>query len=518
MSANRPLDGEDALGALLRATASIMRDPKLPVVLRRVLDLGVDMTGAAGGAIGMLDPGGHIDHVISRTPSGDITMTPGLTAADWAAMWTAVGDVLDADIAVRGAVFGHLRLVARSGQAFDARDADLVAALVTTAGAAIESAAIHEESELRRRWLDASNDVMRELIDVGDEQPLALIVRHTAFLLSADLCGLALRLDDDHVVIKVGTPGFEHLVGRLLPGTPESLGGRALRSAEPVVGRGPFPMFSAMQPDVDISEVIAVPLVGSSEVLGVLYAARTISKLPFTPAEVDVTAGFANQAALALELARHGDDREAVKVMEDRERIAGDLHDHVIQQLFAVGVGLQSLARNAEDPAQSERVNSYVDAIDETIARIRGAISAMNTPLLGHVSLARQLQAVAVAATGALGFTPEVELSGRLDEVVDAQVIDDVVAVAREGLSNVARHAEASRAQLSVSLVRSVLMVEVVDDGRGIQTPHRSSGLKYAHRRARRHGGSFEVVAPADGGTRLVWTIPLTADDAVSAG
>ena len=114
---------------------------------------------------------------------------------------------------------------------------------------------------------------------------------------------------------------------------------------------------------------------------------------------------------------------------------------------------------------------------------------------------------------------PDVELSGPLDQVVDAQVIDDVVAVAREALSNVARHAEASRAQLSVSLVRSVLTVEVVDDGRGIQTPHRSSGLKYAHRRARRHGGSFEVVAPAGGGTRLVWTFPLSrSQPEVSSG
>ena len=381
------MTGDSALAAVMRASASIMRDPKLSVVLRRLLEVAVEMAGAESATIAVLDAAGQIDHVIRRTPAGDITLTPGFSDADWATLWAGVENTSDAEIEVHGTPFGILRLVPARGEALAANVSELADALVSAAGAAIESATIHEESELRRRWLDASNDVMRELIDAGDEQSLGLIVRHTALLLNADLCGLALRLDDDHVVIKVGTPGFEHLIGKLLPGTPESLGGRALRSAVPVVGRGPFPLFSAMQPDLDISEVIAVPLAGSTDVLGVLYAARMLTKLPFTPAEVDVTAGFANQAALALELSRSRDDGDVVQVLEDRERIAGDLHDHVIQQLFVVGVGLQSMARNLADPAQSERVNGYVDAIDETIARIRGAISVMNPPLRGHASV-----------------------------------------------------------------------------------------------------------------------------------
>ena len=175
----------------LRATASIMRDPKLPVVLRRVLDLGVDMTGAAGGAIAILDAAGHIDHVISRTPVGRHHDDSRVDRHRLGSDWTGVGDVLDADIAVHGAVFGHpsAGCSLRSDSSTPV-SAIWSAALVTTAGAAIESAAIHEESELRRRWLDASNDVMRELIDVGDEQPLGLIVRHTAFC-SARTCAVS---------------------------------------------------------------------------------------------------------------------------------------------------------------------------------------------------------------------------------------------------------------------------------------------------------------------------------------
>jgi signal transduction histidine kinase len=225
--------------------------------------------------------------------------------------------------------------------------------------------------------------------------------------------------------------------------------------------------------------------------------------------EVDVSmlTTFAGQAALALERARAQDERELLVVLEDRERIARDLHDVVIQRLFATGLHLQSTSRLARADVAA-RIGGAIDDLDSTIRDIRSAIFELRSPIAA--TLRADIRATVDAAAASLGFRPELRLDGPIDSAVPDQIRPDLVAVLRESLSNVVKHARASRVTVQIEAAERRLRLTVSDDGVGVPSEvDERSGLLNIRERAARHGGTIEVTASQPSGITVSWTVPL---------
>jgi signal transduction histidine kinase len=254
-----------------------------------------------------------------------------------------------------------------------------------------------------------------------------------------------------------------------------------------------------------IGSIIAAPLLHDQRVLAAVVVGRLAGERPFDQTDLDQLAGFAGHAGVALELDQARSDREALALLREHERIAADLHDHVIQELFALAMGLQSMVGGLQLPQQQTRVLGYVDALDDTIRRVRATIFQLNHKR-ASASLKHRLLAVLEQERPALGFAAHVEFSGPIEHTVPVHMAEEVVAVVREAVSNTARHARAHSVRVRVSVAQGLLTVEVRDDGRGIGENSRSSGLTNLRRRAERYGGSLELSTPPEGGTHLRWT------------
>ncbi len=242
-----------------------------------------------------------------------------------------------------------------------------------------------------------------------------------------------------------------------------------------------------------------------------LRVGRSKGAPQFDDGDVWAIESFAQQAALAVELARSREDRDRLGRLEDRERIARNLHDTVIQRLFAVGMMLQSIAPSATRAADKDRLMQAVDEIDATIREIRSSIFALEAH--HHTGLRSEILDLVDDAAERAGFTANVGFDGPIDAGVDSEIAGDVLAVLREALSNVARHAEATSVDVRV-VVHGGIELSVVDDGRGIDPdPARRSGLANLSRRAEARGGEFVVEPTAGGGTLLRWSIPELRDD-----
>jgi signal transduction histidine kinase len=206
-----------------------------------------------------------------------------------------------------------------------------------------------------------------------------------------------------------------------------------------------------------------------------------------------------------MELARARADQITLAQAEDHDRIAGDLHDHVIQDLFAFGMRLQGHAART-DPATAERVNDWAETLDEIISKIRTSIFGLQHPRAAPAGLPARVMEIIDEHTAQLGFTAGIRFAGPLDPGPDEALAHDILAVTREALSNCARHARATAVTISLVLQDGLITLDITDNGRGLGTPARSSGLSSMRRRAERNGGTFQLTTPANGGTHLAWT------------
>jgi signal transduction histidine kinase len=222
---------------------------------------------------------------------------------------------------------------------------------------------------------------------------------------------------------------------------------------------------------------------------------------------------FAAQAGIGLELAEHRRDAQRLALFEDRDRIARDLHDLVIQRLFATGMSLQGATALMRDAEAASRVEQAVDALDETIKDIRSAIFALQSHDQAELLPVRgRILGVVEEMTDSLGYPPGLRMAGKLDTRVPAAIAEQLLAALREALANAAKHAKASRVDITVE-AGSDLVLFVRDNGVGLPKTTRRSGLGNLADRAGELGGTFHV-GPADGGgTELEWRVPLPADD-----
>ena len=535
------LAAQGRLRGLLRANAAVAAELSLPVVLRRIVDVARELLGARYAALGVIGRDGQLEQFVHAGMDGEVVARIGelprgrgilglLTrepvpirladlaahpaSAGFPAAHPPMGAFLGVPIRAGEEIFGNLYLTERSrGGEFTAEDEELAIALAAAAGGAIANARRFNESEQRRRWLAASGELTPLLLSGEARQPYDLITARAAAAAEADFAVLALpRGGDEVVVVSVSGLMDAGLRGEAAP-LAGSLAGRVILARQPFLVAGGQGDAVADPMGAGAGPLMVVPLAAGEQVLGALILGRLVGGPGFTEASLQMAASFAGNAAVTLELARARADQITLARMEDHDRIAADLHDHVIQELFALGMGLQGLAGRTSRPEHAERINGYIDTIDKVIGRIRASIFQLQARPQDPPALQAELLELIEEHAAQLGFTPRVRLSGSPDAGMDAALASDILAVAREALSNCARHAHATAAEISLAADDSLITLVVTDNGRGIGTPARSSGLASMRRRAERNGGTLQLATPSGGGTELTWTARRPARD-----
>jgi signal transduction histidine kinase len=432
---------------------------------------------------------------------------------------------LGVPIRVRDQVFGNLYLTEKRGGAqFDEDDESVLSTLAVAAGVAIDNARLYEESRLRERWLRANAEITHSLMSgTGRADVLGLMAERAREITGAARAVVAVPLEDGaslRVELATGE-GADELGGLVLEG--DSLLGRSFATAAPAFWSARSD--GAGLPD-DVSllpgqgPAVAVPIGdGGHGVRGVVLLARQAGGGVFTGEETEQLQAFAAQAAIAMELAERRRDAEQMAVLQDRDRIARDLHDLAIQRLFATGMTLQSAGRFIEHPVAADRVLRAVDDLDQTIKIIRSTIFGLRTrDGEGTTTLRSRVVRIAGEAAPVLGHAPGVRVEGLVDTVVPARTADDLVAVLAEALANIARHARADRADVVVETDGRTVRLTVTDDGVGLTPGGRRSGLRNMAERAEQRGGSLKLATPPGGGTTLTWEVPLPVEERRAAG
>ncbi|MFJ9442418.1 GAF domain-containing protein [Kitasatospora sp. NPDC101235] len=535
----------DRVHSLLEAVLSVGRELDLTQVLRRIVEAAAVLVDARYAALGVIGPDGETlsqfhtvglsDEEIERIgpyPTGrgllgELIHHPAtLRLADLTEHSSSVGcpvhhpvmrTFLGVPVRVRDEVFGNLYLTDKQGgEEFDADDEAVISTLAVAAGVAIDNARLYEEAQRQQRWLSASAEITRALLSGGSRsEVLELIAQRAREITGADLADVSVPVTGTGTVrVELALGG--DAVGRsgLVVPLEGSLSGAACASGVPVttVDLAGDPRLSAGPSRFGgLGPAVAVPL-GRAEgqIDGVLLLAREAGRPEFSDGETGPLLGFADQAALALELAERRRDAEQLAMLEDRDRIARDLHDLAIQRLFATGMTLQSAARFIDHATASDRVLRAVGDLDETIKIIRSTIFGLRAreEAAGHGLRARAVRTVE-QAQAVLGFAPRLSMEGLLDTDVPSEVAEHVLAVLAEALSNAARHAGAGRVEVVLQASGGRVLVSVQDDGVGVPEQGRRSGLSNLAERARTLDGSFELVRPAEGGTQVVWSAPL---------
>jgi signal transduction histidine kinase len=505
---------------LLEAVLAVSSDLDLKVVLERIVEVAVTLVDAQYGALGVVDENGEglsqfitvgVDEQgvarIGPPPTGhgvlgqllreprplrlqELAQHP--ASVGFPAGHPPMATFLGVPVRVGATVFGNLYLTEKRGDRdFTAEDEAVVVALAGAAGVAVQNARLYDVSRRRGAWMEAGRVVSTSLLSgTQREDVIALVVERAREVLAADVAFVALEGDGGlHVETASGWDGpsllaslNDSLVQVITTGLPSEVRAEELAGA-------------------------AVPLgpVGRrcQGALVVLWKQRPDAW------ESTELSGFAAQAAVALELGERRAEAERFAIVQDRDRIGRDLHDLVIQRLFATGMQLQSAVRLVDLNADEARVriNRAVDELDETIRELRSTIYGLQAPLEGRPSLRAQILQVIDGAASTLGFAPTLRLDGLIDTLATAEAAEHVLATLREALSNVARHAHASRVEVVVAVRGSTLQLRVADNGIGMAGHAAKSGLVNLTSRAEDLGGSLTIAS--DDGTELLWQIPV---------
>jgi signal transduction histidine kinase len=545
------LDTRDRTHALLEAVVAVGSHLELEVVLRQIVEAAVELVSARYGALGVIGEGGRLAEFvpvgldeseiarIHHWPEGrgllgklireprplrlnDIAADPG--SSGFPDGHPPMRSFLGVPVRIRDEVYGNLYLTEKRGGEFDEEDEALARALAAAAGVAIENARLYAEARRQQQWLRANAEVTRGLLS-GDapSEVLELVTQQALEIAGADLVVLALPTRDRSrlVIEHAYGDGAAGALGLVLPAK-GSASGIVMATGKPLTVDG-FSQDDRVAPtardNMLLGPAVLVPLGPAGDVRGVLTAGRREGALPLSADAVEMLITFAAQAGIGLELAEHRNDAQRLALFEDRDRIARDLHDQVIQRLFATGMSLQGTVALVGDSEVAHRVEKSIDALDETIRDIRSAIFSLQSR--GDTEpppLRSRLLSVVEEMTGPLGFAPALRLAGPLDSRVPTGLGGQVLAALREGLANAAKHARASRVDVSIE-AGADLVLTVRDNGIGLPgEATRRSGLANLTERAAEAGGTMRLAAASGGGTELEWRVPLPTKDAAASG
>lgn len=538
----RMIGTRDQMDGLLEAFLAVASGLELDATLRRIISAAITLVDARYGALGVRGHDGQLTEfvhegideaqreLIGHLPEGlgilgqlfkepqplrldDLSTHP--ASVGFPANHPPMNTFLGVPIRVRNEIFGNLYLTEKaSGKPFTEDDEVVVKALAAAAGIAIENARLYEQALIQKRWQEATSEISTELLKGADPSlVLRLIARRAAELTDADHAFLAVPDDPEAppedvaelvITVTVGKNARD-LAGRIIP-VVGSTAGEAFRTKTPlrVDALASDPTEGAR---FSLGPAFVLPLRAPDSVPGVLIATRVPGSAPFAEEQLPVAASFADQAALALQFAQSHLQMRELDVLADRDRIARDLHDHVIQRLFAVGLSLQGTLPRVRVPEVQRRLSQVVDDLQDVVRDIRTAIFDLHGGEAGSTKLRERMHRAVVELAGDGPVHTTVRMSGPLG-VVEPELADHAEAVVREAVSNVVRHAHAKNMSLTVS-VGDDLTIDVTDDGIGIPDLVARSGLHNLAERAHAFEGALRVGSTHTGGTRLVWSVPL---------
>lgn len=478
--------------ALVAAQRDILAEATIVSALECVIRHACALTGAPHGSARVVGPDGLLSLMVP-----DECVDEHVTAVD---------------IELRGDVLGTLR-VAGAESGTRPPDVEVLHFLAGTVALVIENFRLAADVVRRDDWVRASTEITRTLLRRGNDHALTDIAQRIRTLVDADVVQVVLGVKDQErmrVDVALG-PDDAAAAGREYP-SDGTLSRAIIETGEPVRLADAEDVAGPevhVNDDVRIGPVLGLPLIVAGRPRGALIIGRLQGRSAFSLAELDLASDFSVQAALALELVDSRAAQDRVAQWEDRSRIARDLHDVVIQQLFATGLGVQGLIAGPRGQNVSHALEQVVSEIDDAIGQIRISIFALQHED-GAAAGARSVVLDAVGAIAeALGRAPRVRFSGPVDTLTPASYHDDIRAVLSESLTNVVRHAHADRVDVEVAVTDGWLSVRVADDGVGMSEATRDSGLANLRSRAIALGGRMVVESSPGTGTSLVWTIPL---------
>ncbi len=533
------LSTQERMRGLLEAVVSVAEDLSLDAVLERVVRSACTLLDARYAALGVIAEDQSLSHFITvgideelirkigPLPTGHGVL--GLLTSDPHPMrlhdlhdhpasygfpehHPSMVSFLGVPVRVRGRVFGNLYLTEKSdGADFTAEDEELAVALAAAAGVAIENARLFEDARRRSSWLEASMSVTGRMMD--DDRNItgsSLDMIAATALAESDsalaMIGVSSDKGPDLFVAAAAGERASLLVGRsLVLDSPEIV--EVLRTGVPTVFNDATGLLGRAE-GTTLGPTIVIPLGPQGTNQGLLILAKNQDSESYSKIVVEMSAVFGSHVALALELARTHRLREQIMVFTDRDRIARDLHDVVIQRLFAAGLSMQSMQRFITDKTALERIKNVTTELDETIRDLRNTIyslqvSSNETELLSDLIL----RAVRNAAKP-LAFAPRLNLAGPIDSTVSEETAKHLLAVLSEGLSNAVRHSKAGVIEVCVDVTADKVIVTIVDDGIGVGEPGRRSGLLNMEKRAKLLNGTFEIESTETTGTRMTWEVP----------
>lgn len=530
------------LRSLLKANQAIVEQLDLPVVLERIVASAVQLVGAKYGALGVVAADGSLEQFINigMTPEqitaiGHLPQGHGLLgalienphpirlarlsddgrSAGFPRGHPPMGAFLGVPVRVRDEVYGNLYLSRESTQEFNVEDEQLVTALAATAGIAIENARLYAETRRRQAWSAASAEFTANLLAPENDDAIATLAGRILELSAADVVWVLLPGEiSQELVIAIARGEDESRLQGSLIAELESRAEDIIRGGVPRMADDGVELGFTLSDGRPLGPVMTVPLMTDGLAEGVLLVARMPGGLPFAAKDLEMAADFAAQASVAMELEAARADRQRMVVLEDRGRIARDLHDHVIQQLFGTGLELQSIAGGLPMGPVSDRIIQSVANLDATISQIRTIIFALSAPAMeARSSIRHWVIDLANELATALKSTPAVSFTGPVDLIVTDDLAEDVLAVAREALTNVAKHSGATHTSLSLAVREGKVALEVIDNGHGFAGAVRRSGVANLEHRAVSRGGVLDVQSTEDG-TRLLWIVPYATVDA----
>ena len=532
------------LDAVMRAVLAVSSGLDLTATLQQIVAAATDLVDARYAALAVPGRGGQLDRfvytgvdettvgVIGPPPCGrgvlgvilregqplrldDVSTHPAFTG--FPAHHPPMRSFLGVPILVRGQVFGRLYLTEKNGgHGFTATDQSLVQALAAAAGVAVDNARLYGLAERRQRWLLATAEIAADLLTSGDiGHALRLIATRAMDLTGSDTAVVYVPADPDRVAAAAGVGGELRVAVGVGLDTDQIVDARV-----PVTGSTAGAVFTDQRPrtvprlaydadgmGVPLGPALVVPLRSGEQMYGVLSVARRDGAADYDEEEVPFAAAFAEQAALALRGAAHRAALHDLELVAERERIARDLHDDVIQRLFAIGLAMRGTQRAiGRQPAVAARMAEHQQDLQQVVRHIRATIFDLDQPP-GQHPFQRDLTALITDLTRDTELHAIVTVTGPLDTLPPA-LAHHADVVLREAVSNAVRHSHATLLTVAVALHDGQLTIQVSDNGVGIPPGVTRSGLRNLHERATGLHGSFTTSSPPGGGTRLTWTAP----------
>jgi two-component system sensor histidine kinase DevS len=533
------LQFQERMGGLLEAVVAVAEDLSLDAVLERVVQSACQLLHARYGALGVIGDDRALSHFITVGIDGELAQRIGPLPTGHGVLGLLISDprplrlhdlrrhpeaygfpkhhppmqsFLGVPVRVRDVVFGNLYLTEKEGGGdFTVEDEELAVALAAAAGVAIENARLYDDARRRAQWLEACMDVSGLMLgsDPASSSNGLDPIAGRALRESGSRLALIVAPSADGVgYVVAGADGED---AELFSGLPLSLDSDALKGVlgggEPLLVDNAADVLGILE-GTATGALLAVALSTQGAHHGLLLLVRDAGAGAYGRTDVEMGAVFGSHVALALELARVHRLREELLVFTDRDRIARDLHDLVIQRLFAAGLSVQSLNRFTNEDLALERIRAITGELDEAIRSLRDTIYSLRTGNGDTELLSGRLRRVTRSAGKTMAFTPGLNLQGPVDSVLPDKA-NHVVAVVSEGLSNAIRHSGADSIEVSVSALKGRMTVLVKDNGHGLRDSPKRNGLNNMEERARMLEGTCTITSAPDAGTSLEWSVPL---------